>query len=64
MIDYINIEICYTKGSNRERQMDVYTYELFFKQATKVKNLKNMKNIIQIMIITMITLKRIDFVIR
>ena len=25
---YINIEICYTKGSTRERQMDVYTYEL------------------------------------
>ena len=47
---YINVEICYTKGSTRERQMDVYTYELFFKQATKVDNLKNMKNIIQIMI--------------
>ena len=47
---YVNIEICYTKGPNRQKQTDSYVYELFFKQVVKTDNFKNMRNIIQIMI--------------
>ena len=47
---YINIEICYSKGTTRERQMDSYIYSIFFKEAIKSDKLQNMKNIIQIML--------------
>ncbi|MBQ8891832.1 MAG: hypothetical protein IJ068_03095 [Bacilli bacterium] len=47
---YINIEICYTRGSNRQKQMDSYVFELFLGQVRRTEEYKNMKNIIQIMI--------------
>ena len=47
---FINLEICYTKGSTRERQMDTYNYELYLTEAHKTSEYKNMKQIIQIMI--------------
>ena len=40
---YINIEICYSKGTTRERQMDSYVYSIFFKEAIKSDKLQNMK---------------------
>ena len=47
---FVNLEICYTRGSTREKQTDSYTYEIFLNQAIKSNEYKNMKNIIQIMI--------------
>ena len=47
---YVNIEFNYTKGSTRQKQMNSYVFEIFFKQAIKTENFKDMKNIIQIMI--------------
>ena len=47
---YVNIEFNYTNGSTRDKQMESYIFEIFFKQAIKTENYKNMKNIIQIMI--------------
>ena len=47
---FINIEICYTNGNTRNRQMDTYNYELYLSQAYKTSDYNNMKQIIQIMI--------------
>ena len=47
---FINLEICYTNGINRDRQMDTYNYELYISQAIKTSNYKYMKQIVQIMI--------------
>ena len=32
---FINLEICYTNGINRDRQMDTYNYELLSKRWYK-----------------------------
>ena len=47
---FINLEICYTNGINRDRQMDTYNYELYISQVIKTSNYKYMKQIVQIMI--------------
>ena len=47
---YVNIEFNYTKGSTRQKQMNSYVFEIFFKEAIKTEKYKDMKNIIQIMI--------------
>ena len=47
---YVNIEINYTNGKNRQKQMNSYVFELFFNQALKTEDYSKMKNIIQIMI--------------
>ena len=47
---YVTIEICYTKGSIRQRQTDTYVYQLYLGQVYKRESLKNMKRIIQIII--------------
>ena len=47
---YVNIEFNYTKGTTRDKQMQSYILEIFFKQVIKTENYKDMKNIIQIMI--------------
>ena len=47
---FINLEICYTRGTTRNRQTDSYNYELYLSQAIKASNYKYMKEIIQIMI--------------
>ena len=47
---YVTIEICYTKGTLRQRQTDTYIYQLYLGQVYKRDSLKNMKKIIQIII--------------
>ena len=47
---YVNIEFNYTKGSTRDKQMNAYVFEIFFKEAIKSEKFKDMKKIIQIMI--------------
>ncbi len=46
----VDIEICYTKGTTRQRQMDTYIYEVYLSQVFKNNDLRNMKKVIQIMI--------------
>ena len=46
----VDIEICWTKGTNRQRQTDTYIYQLYISQLRKSKDYKNMKKIIQILI--------------
>ena len=47
---YVDIEICYTKGTTRQRQTDSYVYQLYLGQLFKSGDYKNMKRVIQIMI--------------
>ena len=47
---FINLEICYTRGTTRNRQTDSYDYELYLSQAIKASDYKYMKQIVQIMI--------------
>jgi len=47
---YITIEICYTKGSVRQRQTDTYVYQLYLGQVYKRESLKNMKKVVQIIL--------------
>ncbi len=47
---YVNIEFNYTKGSTRNKQMNAYVFEIFFKEALKTEKYTDMKKIIQIMI--------------
>ena len=47
---YVNIEICYTRGSNRQKQMNSYVFEIFLNQVRRTDDYNNMKNIVQIMI--------------
>ena len=47
---FINLEICYTKGPTRNRQLDTYNYELYLNQASTTNDYKDMKQIIQIAI--------------
>ena len=46
----VDIEICWTKGTNRQRQTDTYIYQLYISQLRRSKDYQNMKKIIQILI--------------
>ena len=47
---YVNIEFNYTSGPTRDKQMNAYIFQIFFKQAIKTEKYTDMKKIIQIMI--------------
>ena len=46
----VDIEICWTKGKNRQKQTDTYIYQLYISQLKRSKDYQNMKKIIQILI--------------
>lgn len=47
---YVDIEICYTKGSTRRIQTDSYCYQIYLRQLKSYKDYKNIKKVIQILI--------------
>ena len=59
---YIDLEICYTKGKNRQKQTDSYVFSLFLGQALKTENYNNMKNIVQIIIENYDYFKKDEFI--
>ena len=47
---YVDIEICYSKGSTRQVQTDSYLYQIFLGQIKSFREYKKIKKIIQILI--------------
>ena len=47
---YVDIEICYTKGSTRQIQTDSYCYQIYLRQLKTYNDYKSIKKVIQILI--------------
>ena len=47
---YVDIEICYSKGSTRQVQTDSYVYQIYLSQLTNYHKYKEIKKVIQILI--------------
>lgn len=47
---YVDIEICYSKGSTRQVQTDSYVYQIYLSQLKNYKDYKKIKKVIQILI--------------
>ena len=47
---YVDVEICYTKGSTRQIQTDSYCYQIYVRQLKSFKEYKTIKKVIQILI--------------
>ena len=47
---YVDVEICYTKGSTRDAQTNTYVYQIFLSQIKNYHDYKKIKKVIQILI--------------